>query len=189
MIFFFFFCLLGFLSWPFTNHRTAEEREGNFFNSTLTLPPASQALDISCTITAESSPLHIAPGGYCRELTSAHSSQLDLNWATVVAKGTSLTTKLHALRTLMQFPWMIKKGATINGLITRKPWGLFKNSFVLPLKFPRVLGGNNFCEISRSSIFPEFPTYQEVLVGSFSDGMPSNSLFHFWNCPVQCHIL
>ena len=35
---------LGFLSQPFTNHRTAGEEGGHFFNSSLPLPPASQTL-------------------------------------------------------------------------------------------------------------------------------------------------
>ena len=39
-----FFYHLGFLSQPFTNHRTAGEGEGHFFNSSLPLPPASQTL-------------------------------------------------------------------------------------------------------------------------------------------------
>ena len=55
----FFFILSGFSSQPFTNHRTAEERGGNFFNSSLPLPPASQTL-------------RHQPGDYCRKLTSAH---------------------------------------------------------------------------------------------------------------------
>ena len=38
MIFFY----LGFLSQTFTNHRTAGEGGGHFFNSPLPLPPASQ---------------------------------------------------------------------------------------------------------------------------------------------------
>ena len=42
-VFFFFFSLsgLGFLSQPFTNHSTAGEGGGHFFNSSLPLPPAS----------------------------------------------------------------------------------------------------------------------------------------------------
>ena len=36
-----FFFHLGFLSQPFTNHRTARERGGHFFNSSLPLPTAS----------------------------------------------------------------------------------------------------------------------------------------------------
>ena len=51
---------LGFLSRTFTNHRTAGEGGGHFFNSSLPLPPSSQTLR------------HLQ-GDYCRELTSAHS--------------------------------------------------------------------------------------------------------------------
>ena len=40
----FFFFYLGFLSRPFTNHRTAGEGGGHFFNSSPALPPASQTL-------------------------------------------------------------------------------------------------------------------------------------------------
>ena len=39
-----FFFYLGFLSRPFTNHRTAGEGGGHFFNSSLPLLPASQTL-------------------------------------------------------------------------------------------------------------------------------------------------
>ena len=39
-----FFFYRGFLSQPFTNHRTAGEGGGHFFNSSLPLPPASQTL-------------------------------------------------------------------------------------------------------------------------------------------------
>ena len=53
----FFFFYLGFLSRLFTNHRTAGEGRGHFFNSSL---PLSPALLSSWAITAESSPLHIA---------------------------------------------------------------------------------------------------------------------------------
>ena len=53
----FFFFYLGFLSRLFTNHRTAGEWRGHFFNSSL---PLSPALLSSWAITAESSPLHIA---------------------------------------------------------------------------------------------------------------------------------
>ena len=38
------FFYLGFLSQPFTNYRTAVEEGGHFFNSSLTLLPASQTL-------------------------------------------------------------------------------------------------------------------------------------------------
>ena len=50
---------MGYLSQPFTNHRTAGEGGGHFFISSLPLPPASQTL-------------RHYPGDYCRELTSAH---------------------------------------------------------------------------------------------------------------------
>ena len=39
-----FFFYLGFLSRTFSNHRTAGEEGGHFFNSSLPLPPASQTL-------------------------------------------------------------------------------------------------------------------------------------------------
>ena len=39
-----FFFLSGFLSRTFTNHRTAGEGGGHFFNSSVPLPPASQTL-------------------------------------------------------------------------------------------------------------------------------------------------
>ena len=54
-----FFFYLGFLWQPITNHRTAGEGRGYFFNSPLPLPSASQTL-------------RQQPGDYCRELTSAH---------------------------------------------------------------------------------------------------------------------
>ena len=55
-----FFFYLGFLSRPFTIHRTAGEVEGYFFNSSLSLSMAfHRHLDISRTITAERSPLLI----------------------------------------------------------------------------------------------------------------------------------
>ena len=47
---------LGFLSQTFTTHRTAGKGEG------ISFPPASQKLDITRVITAESSPLHITSG-------------------------------------------------------------------------------------------------------------------------------
>ena len=80
----FFFFYLGFLSRTFTNHRTAGEEGGNFFNSSLPLPPASQAL-------------RHQPGDYCRELTSAHSQQPDSNREPLASKRKSVTTKLRAL--------------------------------------------------------------------------------------------
>ena len=41
---FFFFFYWGFISRPFTNHRTAGEGGGHFFNSSLPIPPALQTL-------------------------------------------------------------------------------------------------------------------------------------------------
>ena len=43
-IYLLFFFYLGFLSQPFTNHRTAGEGGTHFFNSSLPLPPASHTL-------------------------------------------------------------------------------------------------------------------------------------------------
>ena len=68
----FFFFYLGFLSQPFTNHRTAGERGKHFFNSSLPLPAAPQTLR------------HL-PSDYCRELTRK-----------------SLTTKLRALHAFVE---------------------------------------------------------------------------------------
>ena len=56
--FIFFFSIWVFLSRTLTNHRTAGESGGHFFKSSLSLPPASQAL-------------RHQPGYCCRELTSA----------------------------------------------------------------------------------------------------------------------
>ena len=54
-----FFFYLGFLSRIFTIRRTAGERGGYFFKSSLPLSPGPH-IDISQVITAESSPLHVA---------------------------------------------------------------------------------------------------------------------------------
>ena len=51
------FFSLGFISQTFTIHRTAGERGGYLFNSSLPLPPTSQALGHD----------------YCGDLTSVHS--------------------------------------------------------------------------------------------------------------------
>ena len=79
-----FFFYLGFLSRTFTNHRTAGEGGGHFFNFSLPLPPASQ------TLTHQ-------PGNYFRELTSAHSQQPDSNREPLVSECKSLSTKLRTL--------------------------------------------------------------------------------------------
>ena len=80
---YFFFFHLSFLSGTFTSLRTAGEGGGYFFNSSLLLPPASQAL-------------RNQPGGYCRELTSADSQQPDSNREPLVSERKSLITKLRA---------------------------------------------------------------------------------------------
>ena len=78
-----FFIYLGFLSQTFTNHRTAGEGEGHFFNFSLPLPPASQTLR---PLTED----------YCRELTSTHSRQPDSNRVPLVSERKPITTKLRA---------------------------------------------------------------------------------------------
>ena len=80
-----YFFYLGFVSRTFTNYRTAREGGGHSISSSLPLPPASQTL-------------RHQPGDYCRELTSAHSQQPDLNREPLVSERKSLTTKLSALR-------------------------------------------------------------------------------------------
>ena len=77
-----FFFYLGFPSQPFTNHKTAGERGGHFFNPSLPLPPASQTLG------------HY-PGDYCRELTSVHRQQLESYSEPLISERKSLTTKLR----------------------------------------------------------------------------------------------
>ena len=79
-----FFFYVGFLSRRFTNHRTAGDGGGHSINSSLPLPPALQTL-------------RHYPGNYCRELTSAHSQQLDSNYEPLVSKRKLLTTTLRAL--------------------------------------------------------------------------------------------
>ena len=78
-----FFIYLGFLSRTFTNHRTAGEGEGHFFNFSLPLPPASQTLR---QLTED----------YCRELTSTHSRQPDSKRVPLVSERKPITTKLRA---------------------------------------------------------------------------------------------
>ena len=78
------FFYLGFVLRTFTNHWTAGEGGGHFFNSSLPPPPASQTL-------------RHQPGDYCRELISAHSQQSDSNREPLVSKRKSLTTMLRAL--------------------------------------------------------------------------------------------
>ena len=79
----FFFCL-GFLPQLFTIHRIACKRGGYLFNSSPPLSLVSQTLR------------HYT-GNYCRELTSVHSQESELNREPLVSGRKSLTTKLHAL--------------------------------------------------------------------------------------------
>ena len=78
--FFLFFFYLGFLSRTLTNHRTAGEGRGHFFNSSLPLSLASQTLRHQL-------------GDYCREFTSAHTQQPDSNQEPLISERKSLTTK------------------------------------------------------------------------------------------------
>ena len=74
------FFYLDFLSRTFTNHRTAGERGGHFFNSSLPLPPSSQTL-------------RYQPGDYCRELTSANGQQPGSNREPLFSDCKLLITK------------------------------------------------------------------------------------------------
>ena len=78
------FFYMGFLSRTFTNRRTAGEGGRHFFNFSLSLPPALQAL-------------RHQPVDCCKQLTSAHSQQLDSNREPLVSERKSLTTQLSAL--------------------------------------------------------------------------------------------
>ena len=77
----FFYIYPDFFSRTFTIHRTAGEKGGYIFNSSLLLPLASQTL-------------RHQPDDYCRELTFAHSQQPDSNREPLVSERKSLTTKL-----------------------------------------------------------------------------------------------
>ena len=91
----FFSSYLCFLLRLFTIQKTAEEGGGYLFNSSLLLPPASQTF-------------RYYPDDYCRELTSSHSYQPDLNQEPLVSEHKSLTTKLRSLFSLpLLFPLLI----------------------------------------------------------------------------------
>ena len=90
-----FFFYLGFLSRTFTNHRTAGEGGGHLFNSSLLLPPASQAL-------------RHWPGDYCGELTSAHSQPPDSSREPLVSERKSVTTKLRTLKSVNMSVFSLK---------------------------------------------------------------------------------
>ena len=83
-VFAFVFCLFAFSLTYIHDSQDSRRRGGYLFNSSLPLLPASQTL-------------RHQPGNYCRELTSAHSQQLDSNREPLVSKRKSLTTKLRAL--------------------------------------------------------------------------------------------
>ena len=88
---FYIFFFWAFVSRTFTNHSTAGERGGHFFNSTLPLPPTSQTL-------------RHQPGDYSRELTSAHSSKPDSNRESLVSERKSLTTSYAPLLSYYRTP-------------------------------------------------------------------------------------
>ena len=76
---FFLFVFVFFSIRVFTVHRTAGEREGYFFNSSLPLTTTSQTL---------------RPGNYCRQLTSAQRWQPNSNREPLVSERKSLAFKL-----------------------------------------------------------------------------------------------
>ena len=120
VFFFFFLFYLGFLSGTFTNHRTAGEGGGHFINSSLPLPPASQAL-------------RHQPGNYCRKLTSAHSQQPDSNRESLVSERKSLTIKLRALFSKISIIILISQKLGWVGFIQQKI-----NPFLLNQRFSDV---------------------------------------------------
>ena len=106
----FFFCL-GFLSGKFTKHGTAGEGGGDFFNSSLPLPPAPQTL-------------RHQPGDCCRELTSTYSWQPDWNREALVSECKSLTTKLRALIIIVDaFNYSVARSCCA----ARLSWKIFQN--------------------------------------------------------------
>ena len=80
-----FIAICAFFSRTFTIHSRAGKGGGYFFNSSLTLAPASQRL-------------RNQPGDYWRELISAHSKQSDLNREPLVSKRKLLITNLRAFK-------------------------------------------------------------------------------------------
>ena len=96
-----FFFYTRFLSRTFTIHRTAGKGKSYLFNSSLPLPRASQI------------PMYYL-GSYCRELTSSHSWQSDLNQEPLVSGCNLLTIKLQTIGRGQHFqchhiPWLILK--------------------------------------------------------------------------------
>ena len=99
---------------------TGLQGKGHFFNSSLQLPPASQT------------PRH-QPGDYCRELTSAHSQQPDMNREPLVSERKSLTIKLRTLKFANTFPVKtLYQSNTSNSYKTiRSSWRTLPSSLVL----------------------------------------------------------
>ena len=85
-----FFYHSGFCFTNIHDSRAAGEGGGYLCNSSLPLPPASQTLRHQL-------------GAYCRELTSAHSWQLDSNREPLVSERKSLTTELRGLKIFAKF--------------------------------------------------------------------------------------
>ena len=81
-----FFFSIFFLSRTFTNHRTAGEEQGQFFNSSLIISLALWTFIYQ-------------PGNYWRELTSATSQRPDSNQEPLASDRKLLTTLLRALKT------------------------------------------------------------------------------------------
>ena len=110
------FFLSGFSFKYIHDSQDSRGRGGYLDNSSLPLPPASQTL-------------RNKPGNYCRELTSAHSSQPDSNREPVVSERMSLTTKLRAtrrkLRIRVDFP-----NDTFNYFLVKDP--IFARFHLLP---------------------------------------------------------
>ena len=86
-----YFLYLGFLSRIFTNHRTAGEGGGHFFNCSLQLPPA------------------------------AHSQQSDSNWEPLVSERKSLTNKLHPVLYMIDYVVLIYQAILANKLSHTMP--------------------------------------------------------------------
>ena len=88
------FFYLGFLSRIFTNHRTAGEGGGHFFNSSLPLSPASLT---SWAIAADSSPLHIASNWESLVITNCLTTRsLDLQPSSFFYSGKGKITPLSS---------------------------------------------------------------------------------------------
>ena len=121
-----FFFYLGFLSRTFTIYRTARKGGGYFCNSSLPLLSGSQTLLNQL-------------GNYCRELTSAHSQQLDINWEHLIFGCKLLTTKLRTLSYLKKqgsfLPQLYSTSTYLNYRIVIEIKKLFTLSFFFQRPF------------------------------------------------------